>query len=172
MARAWLYDVLHRYHYRPEAVDAILAHCDVEVRDWGSGDDGALSILTALAIGDGVIHGAARSRGARSGACLVYAKPRRRFGDALVNMMLSQSDRVALPHWQPFRRLMNVYRYGQGDWPGMWVQSANRWNHDEIWAGGASFSMGDLRQYPVMARRLYERMFEPANWTLLPLVMR
>ena len=92
--------------------------------------------------------------------------------DAMVNMMLSQSDRVALPHWQPFRRLMNVYRYGQGDWPGMWVQSANRWNHDEIWAGGASFSMGVLRQYPVMARRLYERMFEPANWTLLPLVMR
>lgn len=91
----------------------------------------------------------------------------------LIDMMMVESERTHMARWKAFRQLMATYRWGDGQgWSGMWVESAHRFNHDEIWAGGASFSMGDMMKYPPMVRRIYERMFLPREVAAyLPLVM-
>jgi len=171
MTHSWLRDVLLRYRYRPEAADAVLAHCDVEVRDPHSDTGGGVvypdgpqrwRIVLYTAQHEAAVHEAAHVWWFlfQTDAMSAY----------LIDMMIAQSDLAHRPRWRPFRELMRTYRYGDGVWPGMWVQAAGRWNHDEIWAGGASYSMGDVTLYPPMARRLYERMFEPREATWLPLV--
>lgn len=173
-AHAFAADVMRRYRVRPEAIDAILAASDWEIHDPNS------------VSGGGTVYPAGPNRWrvvlytAQEEACLheaahvwLYLNCTNELVAMLIDMMFIESDKRHMPRWKPFRELMATYRWGDGNgWPGMWLgEPYNRWNEHELWAGGASFSMGDVTQYPPTARRLYERMFEPRETVHLPLVM-
>ena len=92
----------------------------------------------------------------------------------LVKQFLAEADKEP-GRFPRIRELCREYRYGNEAWAGMWIPPHDsydgRWNTDEIWAGLASGSMGDLTMFPTGLRNLYGQMFQEPYLVYMPVVM-
>jgi hypothetical protein len=93
--------------------------------------------------------------------------------DPLVRRLCAEFARQAdMPQHEygTVRRLCHVYRYGDGNWLGMWEADKQRWNHDEVFAGLASGTMGDMSLMPPALRSIFGHVFKVPKLTYLPFV--
>lgn len=164
--------VLGKYNVRPTAIEDILAHVDVDLRNQDSVTGGG----TVLPLADKryilVLYSGQEE------ACLHecahvwwFLHQNDKLVEQLVGEMLYQAETNG-PRFRKVRGLCKLYRDGDGrGWPGMWVGPPyDRWNADEIFAGLASATMGDTKEYPPELRVIYEMLFNPRELTYLPIV--
>lgn len=157
---------MRQYGFREDAQRLLLDNCVFEMADPGSirgggfcrfGYDGERTVVHL----DTAQHEAAVHEMAHAWWFLIEVGNQAR-KDLLVNRLLEyflkQAD--ATPgRFALVRNHCRIYKYGEGDFPGMWMDHRERWNHDEIFAGLASSVMGDVRQMPADLRRIFRHCF-------------
>ena len=180
-AMVWCTDIMQQYNFREEVQRLLLKYCDFTIDDpWSTHGGGWCRFgygenRTHVHLFTGQ-HEAAVHEMAHAWWFLLEKnpyKPKRK--DRLVGRLIAYFLRHSDLPPRPFpivRGLCRVYRYGEGNWPGMWMPEQGRWNHDEVLAGLASGTMGNLDMYPYDLRRIYSLMFAEPQKVYVPAVMR
>lgn len=166
-ARQWAWGVLQRHNVREDVIRFVMPRVRWTVEDWAHTTGGGLCYW---ANPPKRIH--IKLHGTQAEACLhefahayrvalLTSHPPSWFGEHLVLAFLAEAE-AAPGEYSRIRQLCRDYRYGFGEWRGMWNADAGAWNDSEIWAGLASGGMGDLSLYPPRLRRVYERFYAPS----------
>ena len=178
-ARTWSKDVMREYGFRDDAQSLLLDKCNFFIEDpfstrgggwcrFGYGGD-----RTTVYLYTGQPEAAVHEM-AHAWWFLIEVNNAERKNlliSRLIAYLLHQSEQP-LDSFATVRNLCRVYRYGNEIWSGMWMSQYNRWNHDEIFAGLASGTMGNLTMYPYDLRRIYTQMFEGPRTVYLPQVTK
>lgn len=166
-----VYTILRQCAFRSSAADQIMAHSTFAIRDLNS------------AAGGGTVLPAGRQRwdvkldSVQHEACVHecahvwwFLNQDDESTKTLITQVEMQADLAHLPGYERVRNLCKTYIYGDGSgFPGMWVgEPYNRWNADEIFAGLASGTMGDLSLFPPGLQAIYGGMLRRNEQIWLP----